>query len=343
VADPLLVRALRRERAERTPVWFMRQAGRSLPEYRALRERHSFFEVANTPDLCAEVTLQPVRRHGVDAAVLFADIVTPVIGMGIDVELVEGVGPVVADPVAGAADVERLHVPDAEEAFAPVLEAVRIVRGELRDDQALVGFCGGPFTVAGYLVEGKPTRDFVRVKALMYGEPDVWHALMDRLADGFSAYVAAKAAAGADAIQLFDSWVGVLSAADYEEFVAPYSARVLAAARVPTIHFGTGTAHLITSMAAAGGDGVGLDWRVPLDEGWTAVGAGRAVQGNLDPAALLGPWERAEAAALDVLDRAAGRPGHIFNLGHGVLPATDPAALTRLVELVHERTTQVAA
>jgi uroporphyrinogen decarboxylase len=335
VSDPLLVRALRREPVERTPVWFMRQAGRSLPEYRELRERHSFFEVANTPELCAEVTLQPVRRHGVDAAVLFADIVTPVLGMGIDVELVEGVGPVVAEPVATAADVERLKLPDPEQAYAPVLEAVRIVRGELGTDQALVGFCGGPFTVAGYLVEGKPTRDFVRVKELMYREPDVWHALLDRLADGFAAYVAAQAAAGADVIQLFDSWVGVLSVADYDEFVAPYSARVLAAVDVPTIHFGTGTMHLLPAMAVAGGDGIGLDWRMPLDDGWAAVGFEHAVQGNLDPAVLLGTRERIEAAARDVLARAGGRPGHVFNLGHGVLPDTDPDTLSRLVELVH--------
>jgi uroporphyrinogen decarboxylase len=335
VSDPLLVRALRREPVERTPVWFMRQAGRSLPEYRELRERHSFFEVANTPELCAEVTLQPVRRHGVDAAVLFADIVTPVLGMGIDVELVEGVGPVIAEPVATAADVERLKLPDPEQAYAPVLEAVRIVRGELGTDQALVGFCGGPFTVAGYLVEGKPTRDFARVKELMYREPGVWHALLDRLADGFAAYVAAQAAAGADVIQLFDSWVGVLSVADYDEFVAPYSARVLAAVDVPTIHFGTGTMHLLPAMAVAGGDGIGLDWRMPLDDGWAAVGFEHAVQGNLDPAVLLGPRERIEAAARDVLARAGGRPGHVFNLGHGVLPDTDPDTLSRLVELVH--------
>jgi uroporphyrinogen decarboxylase len=343
VSDPLLVRALRREPVERTPVWFMRQAGRSLPEYRELRERHSFFEIANTPELCAEVTLQPVRRHNVDAAVLFADIVTPVLGMGIDVELVEGVGPVVAAPIATAADVEGLRVPDSEEAFAPVLEAVGIVRRELGPDRALVGFCGGPFTVAGYLVEGRPSRDFVRVKELMYREPDVWHALMERLAECFSGYVAAKAAAGADAIQLFDSWVGVLSVSDYEEFVAPYSARVLAAVDVPTIHFGTGTAHLLGAMAAAGGDAVGLDWRIPLDRGWLAVGADRAVQGNLDPTALLAPWARIEAAAVDVLDRAGGRPGHVFNLGHGVLPATDPADLSRLVEVVHQRTARAVA
>jgi len=336
VSDPLLVRALRREQVERPPVWFMRQAGRSLPEYRALRERHAFFEVANTPELCAEVTLQPVRRHGVDAAVLFADIVTPVLGMGIDVELVEGVGPVVAEPVATAADVERLRMPDPEEVYRPVLEAIRIIRSELALDRALVGFCGGPFTVAGYLVEGKPTRDFVRVKELMYREPAVWRALMERLAEGFAAYVAAQVAAGADVIQVFDSWVGVLSVSDYEEFVAPHSARVLESVDVPTIHFGTGTAHLLGAMAAAGGDCIGLDWRLPLDEGWEVVGPEKAVQGNLDPAVLLGPWPRIEAAARDVLARADGRTGHVFNLGHGVLPETDPDALTRLVELVHE-------
>ena len=335
VPDPLLVRALRREPVERTPVWFMRQAGRSLPEYRALRERRSFFEVANTPELCAEVTLQPVRRHGVDAAVLFADIVTPVLAMGVGVELVEGVGPVVAEPIATEADVERLRVPDAAEMYAPVLEAVRIVRGELGADQALVGFCGGPFTVAGYLVEGRPSRDFVRTKQLMYREPRVWHALLEKLSDAFASYVRAQVDAGADAIQLFDSWVGVLSVSDYEELVAPHSARVLTAVDVPTIHFGTGTAHLLPSMAAAGGDCIGLDWRVRLDEGWAAVGPEKAVQGNLDPAVLLGPWARTEAAACDVLARAAGKPGHVFNLGHGVLPETDPDDLTRLAELVH--------
>jgi uroporphyrinogen decarboxylase len=311
----------------------MRQAGRSLPEYRAIRERHTFWEVAGTPELCAEVTMQPVRRHGVDAAVLFADIMTPVVGMGLDVELVEGVGPVIASPVRTARDVERLRVPDPEDAFAAVLEAIAIVRGELDLERALVGFCGGPFTVAGYLVEGRPSREFATVKSLMYSNPDVWRALLDKLAHCFAGYVAAQARAGADVVQLFDSWVGVLSPADYEEFVAPWSARILAAAGVPTIHFGTGTATLLEAMARAGGDVIGLDWRVPLDEGWARF-ADRAVQGNLDPAVLLGPWERIESAALDVLGRAGGRPGHIFNLGHGVLPATDATVLTRLVELV---------
>ena len=313
----------------------MRQAGRSLPEYRALRERHGFFEIAGTPELCAEVTLQPVRRHAVDAAILFADIMSPVLGMGVNVELVEGVGPVVEEPIDSAAAVERLQVVEAEEWAAPILEAVGLVRAELEPERALIGFCGGPFTVAGYLVEGKPSRDFVRTKSFMYREPAGWHALLERLTEQFARYVAATAAAGADAIQLFDSWVGVLSVADYEEFVAPYSTRVLEAAGVPTIHFGTGaSAQLLAAMARAGGSAVGVDWRIPLDDGWAVVGADRAIQGNLDPAVLLGPWERVEAAALDVLGRAGGRPGHVFNLGHGVLPQTDPDALTRLTELV---------
>jgi uroporphyrinogen decarboxylase len=331
--EPLLVRAARREPVERTPVWFMRQAGRSLPEYRAVRASHSFWEVANTPELCAEVTLQPVRRHGVDAAVMFADIMTPVIGMGLDVELVEGVGPVVADPIRTLAAVERLRVPEPDEAFAPLLEAIAIVRRELAPGQAVVGFCGAPFTVAGYLVEGRPSREFSTVKALMYGQPEVWHALLDKLADCFSGYVAAQARAGADVVQLFDSWVGALTPADYDEFAAPWSARILAAAGAPTIHFGTGTATFLPALARAGGDVIGLDWRIPLDEGWELVGD-RGVQGNLDPAALLGPWDRAERGARDVLRRAGGRPGHIFNLGHGVLPGTDPGKLTQLAQLV---------
>jgi uroporphyrinogen decarboxylase len=332
--EPLLVRAARREPVERTPVWFMRQAGRSLPEYRAIRERHSFWEVAHTPELCAEVTLQPVRRHGVDAAVMFADIMTPVLGMGLDVDLVEGVGPVVAEPVRTLADVERLHVPEPDEAFAPLLAAIRIVRGELAPERAVVGFCGGPFTVAGYLVEGKPSREFATVKTMMYSAPAVWEALMEKLADCFGSYLAAQARAGADVVQLFDSWVGALSPADYEEFVAPWSARILAAVDAPTIHFGTGASTLLPAMAAAGGDVLGLDWRIPLDEGWETVGHDRGVQGNLDPTVLLGPWERVEAAARDILDRAAGRPGHIFNLGHGVLPRTDPEQISRLARLV---------
>jgi uroporphyrinogen decarboxylase len=321
----------------------MRQAGRSLPEYRELRQRWGLFDIVGQPELCAEVTLQPVRRHDVDAAVMFTDIMFPVLGMGIDVELVENVGPVVLAPVASAADVERLVVPEPEETVPTILEAVRLVREALRPDQAVVGFCGGPFTVAGYLVEGKPSREFLKVKALMYREPAVWHALMDKLAETFARYVAAKARAGADVIQLFDSWVGALSPADYDEFVAPYSRRILDAVDVPTIHFGTGAVALLPAMAAAGGDVIGLDWRVELDRGWELVGSDRGVQGNLDPAVLLAPWKRIEAAVDDILRRAAGRPGHVFNLGHGVLPQTDPAVLGRVRELVHERTPAVPA
>jgi uroporphyrinogen decarboxylase len=338
VAEPLLTRACRREIVERTPVWFMRQAGRSLPEYRELRKRHDLFSVCRQPELCAEVTLQPVRAHGVDAAVMFADIMLPVIGMGVDVELVENVGPVIADPVRTSEDVERLRVPDPEEAVPFILEAVRLVRAELPAEKAVIGFAGGPFTVAGYLIEGKPTREFVQTKRCMYAQPEVWHALMDKLADTFAAYLRAEVAAGADVIQLFDSWVGTLSAEDYEEFVAPYSARVLAAVDVPTIHFGTETTHLLPAMKEAGGDVIGLDWRIPIEGGWEIVGPDRGVQGNLDPALLLGPFERVAAAATRILDAVAGRRGHIFNLGHGVLPDTDPADLARLVELVHART-----
>jgi uroporphyrinogen decarboxylase len=321
----------------------MRQAGRSLPEYREIRKRWGLFEIVRQPELCAEVTLQPVGRHGVDAAVMFADIMLPVLGMGVEVDLVENIGPVVERPIETMADVERLTVPHPEESVPSILEAVRIVRSELRPDQAVVGFAGGPFTVAGYVVEGRPTRDFVKTKGLMYGAPEVWHALMEKLTMTFVSYLRANEEAGADVIQLFDSWVGALSVDDYLEFVAPYSARILAAVNVPTIHFATGTAHLLRTMAATGGDVIGLDWRIPLDAAWELTGPDQGVQGNLDPAVLLGPFERVEAETARILERAGGRPGHLFNLGHGVLPATDPDLLGRLVELVHERTATVAA
>jgi len=338
--DPLLVRACRREPVEHTPAWFMRQAGRSLPEYRELRKQYGLFDIVAQPELCAEVTLQPVRRHDVDAAVMFTDIMFPVLGMGVDVQLVENVGPVIERPIRTRADVDRLVVPEPEEAVPTILEAVRLVREQLRDDQAAIGFCGGPFTVAGYLVEGRPSREFATVKTLMYREPDTWHALMEKLTETSARYVAANVRAGADVIQLFDSWVGALSPSDYEEFVAPYSARILAAVDAPTIHFGTGTATLLREMAAAGGDVIGLDWRIPLDCGWDEVGDERGVQGNLDPAVLLAPWERIETETRAILERAGGRPGHVFNLGHGVPPNADPAVLRRLTELVHEATVE---
>jgi uroporphyrinogen decarboxylase len=322
----------------------MRQAGRSLPEYRAIRARADLFEICRNPDLCAEVTLQPVAAHGVDAAVMYSDIMLPALGMGVDVELVEGVGPVVREPVRNRRDVERLGPLEPERDLPYALESIRLVRRALDPERAVVGFVGGPFTVAGYLVEGRPSRNFVETKRCMYGAPDVWHALMERLADAFAAHVAAQVRAGADAIQLFDSWVGTLSAEDYREFVAPYSARILAAAAgAPTIHFATGCAHLLPDMAQVGGDVIGLDWRLAIDRGWKLAGLDRGVQGNLDPTVLLGPFERVEIAADRIIGAVGGRPGHIFNLGHGVLPETDPVALRRLREHVHERTAVAAS
>jgi uroporphyrinogen decarboxylase len=338
VRAPLLVRAARREPVERTPVWYMRQAGRSLPQYRAVREKHDLLAICRQPELCAEVTLQPVDAHGVDAAVIYSDIMLPLPGMGLEVQLVEGIGPVVPSPVRSLGDVARLRPLEPEETMPWLLEAIGIVRRELAADRAVVGFAGGPFTVASYLVEGRSTRTFEAVKSLMYSAPEAWHRLMQVLAESFACLVAAQARAGADAIQLFDSWAGVLSRQDYREFVAPYSARVLSAVEVPTIHFATACTHLLPDLREAGGDVIGLDWRLPIDEAWPVVGLDRGVQGNLDPAVLLGPLDRVELEATRILEAAAGRPGHIFNLGHGVLPATDPAVLRGLRELVHERT-----
>jgi uroporphyrinogen decarboxylase len=342
MAAPLLVRACRREPVERTPVWFMRQAGRSLPGYREIRRRYGLFDVCRQPELCAEVTLEPVRAHGVDAAVMFADIMLPVLGMGVEVDLVEGVGPVVERPIETMGDVERLRVPEPEEAVPFVLDAVRLVRRELEPERAVIGFCGGPFTVAGYLVEGRPTRDFVKTKRLMYGSPEVWHALLEKLSEMSIRYLRAKFEAGADVVQVFDSWIGALSIGDYVEYVAPYSHRILSAVSVPTIHFGTGTTHLLGAMTEIAGDVIGLDWRTPIDEVWR-LDEERGVQGNLDPALLLGPFRKVEEHVDEILLLVGNRPGHIFNLGHGVLPDTNPDDLKRLVELVHDRTAKVAA
>jgi uroporphyrinogen decarboxylase len=273
---------------------------------------------------------------------MFADIMLPVLGMGIDVELVENVGPVVERPIETMEDVERLSVPEPGEAVPFVLEAVRLVRRELAPDRAVIGFCGGPFTVAGYLIEGRPTRDFMKTKRLMYGSPDVWHALMDKLTEMSIGYLRAKVGAGADVVQLFDSWMGALAAGDYVEYVAPYSHRILSAISAPTIHFGTGTNHLLGAMVDVAGDVIGLDWRTPIDEIWR-LDERRGVQGNLDPAVLLGPFDLVEQRVDEILRLVGDRPGHIFNLGHGVLPATSPDDLKRVVELVHERTAKVAA
>jgi uroporphyrinogen decarboxylase len=329
--------AARRRPVDTTPVWFMRQAGRSLPEYRKLRERWSLTEIVAQPELCAEVTLQPVRRLGVDAAVMFADIMLPLRGMGVDFELVEDVGPVIDAPIESATDVDSLRVVAGEEAAPHVITAVRHVVAESR--VPVICFCGAPFTLASYLIEGRPSRTFTRVKAFMYTQPEAFDRLLGKLARTMAAYLAAQLDAGASAIQVFDSWVGALAVEDYESRVARHTRAIfdaLGPRDVPRIHFGTNTAGLLESIARTGPDIVSLDWRVPLDEGWRRVGHERGVQGNLEPAVLLGPAELVKERARDVLRRAAGARGHIFNLGHGVLPETPLDNLRLVVETVHE-------
>jgi uroporphyrinogen decarboxylase len=314
----------------------MRQAGRSLPEYLKLREGIPMLESCTRPDVVTEITLQPVRRHGVDAAVYFSDIVVPLKAIGIDLDIKPGVGPVVADPIRDRADLDRLR-PLTPDDIPYVTEAVGQLTGEL-GGTPLIGFAGAPFTLASYLVEGGPSRNHERTKALMYGEPELWAELLDRLADITVAFLKVQIEAGASAVQVFDSWVGALAPRDYRRHVMPASTKVfdaVASYGVPRIHFGVGTGELLGLLREAGADVVGVDWRVPLDEAATRVGPGAALQGNLDPAVLFAPTSVVEAKAREVLADAAGLEGHIFNLGHGVLPSTDPDALTRLVEFVH--------
>ena len=329
--------ACRRRPVDRTPIWLMRQAGRSLPEYRRLRERWSLVDIVAQPDLCAEVTLQPVKRLGVDAAVMFADIMLPLRGMGVEFELVESIGPVIGRPVRTPGDVEALHEPAGEEAAPQVIEAVRRVVAE--SPVPVICFCGAPFTLASYMIEGRPSRDFAAAKQFMFCEPEAFDLLLGKLARVMSHYLAAQVAAGAGAVQVFDSWVGALSVEDYDDRVAPHTRAIFEATAslgVPRVHFGTGTAALLESIAATGADVVSLDWRVPLDAGWRRVGFERAIQGNLDPAVLLGPSELVRQRAREVLRRAGGRPGHVFNLGHGVLPDTPLENLQVLIETVQE-------
>lgn len=330
--DSTFLRACRREPVEHTPVWFMRQAGRALPEYRALREGTGMLESCFRPDMVTEITLQPVRRFGVDAAIFFSDIVVPLKAIGVDLDIVAGVGPVVAEPFRTRADLDRLpELVDVPE----VAEAVRLLVAEL-GATPLIGFAGAPFTLASYLVEGGPSKDQRRTKALMYGDPALWDALMERLAQIALAFLRVQVDAGASAVQLFDSWVGALPAADYRRYVAPHSERILAGvADVPRIHFGVGTGELLHDMGAVGADVVGVDWRVPLDEAVRRVGPGKGVQGNLDPTLVFAPWEVLEAKVRETVALGRAAEGHVFNLGHGVLPETDPDVLTRVVETVH--------
>jgi uroporphyrinogen decarboxylase len=332
------LRACRREAVDVTPVWFMRQAGRYMAEYRAIREKYSLLEICYQPKLAAEVTLQPVRALGVDAAILFADILLPVIPLGLGLEFAKGEGPVIGKPVRTLEDVRAMRAVHAEEDLGYVMEAIRILRGEL-NSIPLVGFCGAPFTVASYIIEGGSSREFLKTKTMMYSAPDVWHALMEKLSNVLAEYLVAQIRAGAQAVQVFDSWVGSLSPQDYESFVLPYSQRVLQAARaenVPVIHFGTNTTTLLPLMKRAGGDVIGLDWRIPLDDGRALLGEDVAVQGNLDPALLFAPVPEIKKRVHDILRRAGGRPGHIFNLGHGILQHTPVENVRAVVDMVHE-------
>jgi len=336
-ADSALVRACRRLPVTHTPVWFMRQAGRSLPEYRAVRKGVAMLEACRTPELVTEITLQPVRRYGVDAAILYSDIVVPLQSAGVDLDIVPGVGPVIARPVRTAADVDAL--PDLDPAqVEPVAAAVRMLVAEL-GPTPLIGFAGAPFTLASYLVEGGPSKNHERTKALMHGDPGLWAALVEKLAAITTTFLRVQVEAGACALQLFDSWAGFLSLADYLRFVEPASRAVLSGVAdlgVPRIHFGVGTGELLGAMGEAGADVVGVDYRVDLAEASRRIGPDRAVQGNLDPALLFAPWPAVEAAVRAVLASGAGAPGHVFNLGHGVLPDTDPDVLHRVTDLVHE-------
>jgi uroporphyrinogen decarboxylase len=339
LSNDRFLKACRREAVDCTPVWFMRQAGRYLLEYRKIRDKHDILTICRTPELCAQVTLLPVRRLSVDAAILFADIMLPLGAMGVEFEFKANVGPVIHNPIRDRAGVEALRVVAPEEAVPFVLEAIQIMRKELRGQVPLIGFSGAPFTLASYLIEGGPTRDFTRTKSLMYREPAVWHALMEKLTQVVLSYLQTQIQAGVHAVQLFDSWVGCLSPQDYREFVLPYSRRIFEGLReygVPHIHFGTSTATLLELMKEAGGDVMGIDWRMELDQAWARLGYDVGIQGNLEPAVLLGPFERVEKCTRDILHSAGSRPGHIFNLGHGMLPETPVDHVVRLVEFVHE-------
>lgn len=331
-----LLRACRRQPVDAVPVWFMRQAGRYQPEYRQIRQKYSLMEICLHPDVCAEVTILPVKQLNTDAAILFSDIMVPLAAMGVSLEIKENVGPVIEHPVRSLRDVEAIQPLETAERLPHVLETIRILVGEL--DVPLIGFAGAPFTLASYLVEGKPTKDFRLVKSLMYSEPDVWDALMRKLSQMVAQYLVQQVEAGCQVVQLFDSWVGNLNLADYERYVKPYMGPIMEAVRrsgAPLIHFGVHTGHLLQSMAAIGGDVIGVDWKEPIDQAWERIGPNHGVQGNLDPVAVFAPPDVLKAKVTDILRRTAGRPGHIFNLGHGVLPPTEVSALQRLSEIVH--------
>lgn len=336
------LRACYRQQVDATPIWLMRQAGRYMAEYRALREKYGILEMIKTPELACAVTLQPIRAFNLDAAIIFADILPPLEGMGLMLEFGEGEGPCIRNPIRSKADVDALQVPIPEEGLWFTMEAIKLARRETDSlGIPLIGFSGAPFTLASYAIEGGSSRNYVRAKGLMMSEPAAWHQLMAKLSKVVGDYLVAQAQAGAQALQLFDSWAGTLSPADYREYVLPYSRRAIEIARqanVPIIHFGTDTSGMLSLIREAGGDVIGVDWRIDLDTAWQILGPDVAVQGNLDPVALFAPWPELKRRAQIVLDQAAGRPGHIFNLGHGILPGTPVNNVRHLVEFVHEYT-----
>jgi uroporphyrinogen decarboxylase len=341
-----MLAACRRQEVDRTPVWFMRQAGRCLADYRQLRERYDILTITRTPELCARVTRMPVDQLGVDGAVLYADIMLPLYGMGVPFSIDPGVGPIVHEPVRDERAVAALKVVEAEEATPDLFETIRVLRKELDGRAALIGFAGAPYTLASYLIEGRPSKEHARAKALMYGDEALWARLMETLTEVTIRYLRAQIEAGVQVVQLFDSWMGDLGRADYERSVLPYTRRIFDGVRdtgVPTIAFGTGTVGLLESMGRAGGDVVSVDWRVPLDEAWRRIGEDKGIQGNLDPAVMLAPMATVEARVRDILRRAGNRPGHVFNLGHGVLPDTPSEALAEVVRIVHAATERPAA
>jgi uroporphyrinogen decarboxylase len=338
--------ACRREAVDCTPVWFMRQAGRCIAEYRELREKYDILTMTRTPDLCVQVTLMPVELMGVDAAVMYADIMLPLYGMGVPFSIDPGIGPVIHEPVRDEAAVRALRIAEPEEGTPELFQSIGMVRQELAGRAAVVGFAGAPYTLASYMIEGKASKDRARAKTLMYSRPGLWAELMETLTEVTVRYLKAQVDAGAQVLQLFDSWIGDLGPSAYEAHVLPYSRRIFDAVRetgVPTIHFGTGVGGMLEHFASAGSDLVCVDWRISLADAWRRIGEDKGIQGNLDPTVVLAPWETIEAEASRVLSEAEGRPGHVFNLGHGVLPDTDPAQLTRLVEFVHAATSRKEA
>ena len=336
------LKACRREATDCTPVWFMRQAGRYMPNYRAIREKHSMLDVINTPQLAAEVTLQPIDAFDFDAAIIFSDILPPLVGMGLSLDFVKGSGPQIEKPLASVQDVEQLTVPQAAEVMGPTLEAISIVAPELETRGIpLIGFAGAPFTLACYAIQGAGSKLYDKAKAFMYTHPQAWHDLMEKLVTVTVDYLVQQVRHGARALQVFDSWAGLLSIGDYQRFIQPHNTRLfseIAATQVPLINFSTGTGTHLDQVARCGGDVLGVDWRLPLDQAWNAIGFDKAIQGNLDPTTLLGAWDEVQSQADGILTAAGKRPGHIFNLGHGILPTTPMETVKRLVDYIHETT-----